>query len=196
MNFVESNQIDKQKLRLRSFPCHYIFVLDDSGSMRSDNRWIDLMTAFTTSIELIKGLPQAQSFIKISILLEGSTCSIYQENVTPSSVNLNIKPRYQGNNFADTFEKAYNLMTKYVNESKIKFVFMTDGGAIYPLAQVNQIKVLKNAYPDKIQYFGIEFQTNGDTMKLISKELDGKNSITHTATELTQAFTEIIDRKV
>ena len=64
--------------------------------------------------------------------------------MTPSAVNLNVKPRLDMNNFADTFEKAYNLMVKYYTEAKIKYIFMTDGGDSYPSSQVAKIKKLKN----------------------------------------------------
>lgn len=89
--------------------------------------------------------------------------------MTPNQVNNNIKPRFGGNNFADTFGKAYNIMTKNVGGAKINFAFMTDGGDSYPSSQVSQIKELKNKNPDKINYFGIEFQTSGPTMNLINK---------------------------
>lgn len=46
-------------------------------------------------------------------------------------------------------------MTKYVAGAKIKLIFMTDGGDSYPSGQVTQIKQLKNANPNKIEYYGI-----------------------------------------
>ncbi len=61
MNFVESNQMDQQKLKINTTtPTHYIFVLDDSGSMSIYNKWEDLMTAFTKSIQKIRDLPQSE----------------------------------------------------------------------------------------------------------------------------------------
>jgi uncharacterized protein with von Willebrand factor type A (vWA) domain len=98
-------------------------------------------------------------------------------------------------NFADTFEKAYNLMSKYVGGAKIKFIFMTDGGDKYPSSQVTMIKNLKDSYPDKIEYFGIEFQSSGETMKQISKELGGTNQVSDNLNELTSAYLETITRK-
>jgi len=53
-------------------------------------------------------------------------------------------------------------MTKYVTSAKIRYIFMTDGGDSYPSAQVTQIKSLRNSYPNKIEYSGIEFQTSGN----------------------------------
>ena len=73
---------------------------------------------------------------------------------------------------------------------------MTDGGDSYPSGQTNQIRTLKNANPGKIEYYGIEFQTSGDTMKLISKELDGSNKISYNVSQLTSTYLEIINRKI
>jgi hypothetical protein len=41
-------------------------------------------------------------------------------------------------------------MAKYVANSKIKFIFMTDGGDSYPSTQVDKINALKKQYPNKI----------------------------------------------
>jgi hypothetical protein len=58
-----------------------------------------------------------------------------------------------------------------------------------------KIKELKNSYPNKIEYFGIEFQSSEETMKLISKELGGTNQISYNVDELTLAYLETITRK-
>lgn len=41
-------------------------------------------------------------------------------------------------------------MNKYVENYKIKYVFMTDGGCTYPNDQVTKIKELKNRHTNKI----------------------------------------------
>jgi hypothetical protein len=198
MKYVKSNALDAQKAAMSATttqPTHYIFALDDSGSMYGQ-KWSDLMTSYKTAIEAIRKIGNAETSIKVSVLIEGSTCQLFQENSTPKNVNLNVIPRMSGNNFADTFGKACNLMTKYVGSAKIKYIFMTDGGCGYPSAQVTMIKNLKNSYPNKIEYSGIEFQTSGETMKLISKELGGTNQISYNVSQLTSAYLEIINRKV
>lgn len=86
-------------------------------------------------------------------------------------------------------------MAKYVGGAKIKYIFMTDGGDSYPSTQVNQIRLLQNSNPGKIEYYGIEFQTSGETMKNISKELHGSNKISYNVSQLTSAYLEIINRK-
>ena len=72
---------------------------------------------------------------------------------------------------------------------------MTDGEDKYPAQQVKKIKKLMNEYPDKIEYSGIEFRSNSQTMKLISSELNGKNHVSYNVSELTSAYIEIINRK-
>jgi len=59
---------------------------------------------------------------------------------------------------------------------------------------VKKIKKLQTKYLNKIEYFGIEYRANGDTMKLISQELGGTNSISYQAAALTETYIEIIDR--
>jgi hypothetical protein len=87
-------------------------------------------------------------------------------------------------------------MVKYVNSAKIKYILMTDGACGYPKNQVLKIRKLRNANQDKIEYYGIEFRSNSETMKLISKELEGKNQISHNESQLTTAYLEIINRKL
>jgi hypothetical protein len=53
---------------------HYIFALDDSGSMSiatslGKNRWQDLMISFKNTINSIKLLKDAEKLIKITVLI-------------------------------------------------------------------------------------------------------------------------------
>lgn len=57
MKFVEANQVGKQKLLAAGIiPTHYIFTLDDSGSM-SGSKWTDLMQVFGNTINTIRNIP-------------------------------------------------------------------------------------------------------------------------------------------
>jgi hypothetical protein len=47
----------------------------------------------------------------------------------------------------------------YASTSKIKFIFMTDGEDIFPSREVYNIKRLMIEYRNKIEYSGIEFQS-------------------------------------
>ena len=59
MKFVDSSQVNKQKIVSQSEASHYIFALDDSGSMCSSNKWTNLMVAFQNSLNIIKKLPNS-----------------------------------------------------------------------------------------------------------------------------------------
>lgn len=74
--------------------------------------------------------------------------------MTPNGVNTNIKPRYGGNNFNDTFTKVNSLVQKYKGVN-IKFIFMTDGGCSFPSAQVQALKTFKNTAGNNLEYYGI-----------------------------------------
>lgn len=56
MIFVKSNQLEAQKISQAAQPTHYIFALDDSGSM-SGKPWQDLMFALSEAIKTIKNIP-------------------------------------------------------------------------------------------------------------------------------------------
>lgn len=47
---------------------HYIFALDDSGSM-SGQKWRDLMNSFSISVEQLKKINLTSKNIKVSILI-------------------------------------------------------------------------------------------------------------------------------
>ena len=60
-------------------------------------------------------------------------------------------------------------MRKYVNDSMIVFIFMTDGEDRLPISQINQIKQLRASSKNKIHYCGIEFQNKSNVMQEINR---------------------------
>lgn len=69
MKYVKSNALEAQKMSMAATgPTHYIFALDDSGSM-SGQKWADLMTSYKAAIDAIKKIPNAEATIKISVLI-------------------------------------------------------------------------------------------------------------------------------
>jgi hypothetical protein len=56
-------------------------------------KWADLMTSYKTAIEAIRKINNAETSIRVSVLIVGSDCLLFQENSTPNNVNLNIVPR-------------------------------------------------------------------------------------------------------
>lgn len=68
MKFVKSNSIDIQKLMSVTEPIHYIFALDQSGSM-SGGKWEDLMGAFKAAISSLRKITDSESCLRVSILV-------------------------------------------------------------------------------------------------------------------------------
>ena len=89
--------------------------------------------------------------------------------------------------FAKPFLSAYEIMKQDVDKYVIEFIFMTDGHAEYPTKEIEKIKILKSLKPDRINYYdrinyhGIEFQSNESVMKTIRDQLDGDNVISYSA---------------
>lgn len=70
MKWVNSNALTAQQMSMTSTePMHYIFALDDSGSM-GGQKWADLMKSYEISINRLK----TSKNIKVSVLIEGSNC--------------------------------------------------------------------------------------------------------------------------
>ena len=50
---------------------------------------------------------------------------------------------------------AVSLVKKYIEESIVVFIFMTDGGADYPINGVIALNKLQKKHPNKFKYAGI-----------------------------------------
>lgn len=69
MTWVASNQLSTQKAAMTSSEhIHYIYALDDSGSM-SGQKWTDLMKAYQVSINELKKVSDYKSKVKVSVLI-------------------------------------------------------------------------------------------------------------------------------
>ena len=101
--------------------------------MNIPTKWPQLIKTTNQIIPTIKTIPNYENNVKISVLTLSNDCKIHQENVSPNTVNFNsIKPRFGGTNFSSAFQTAYTLMTKYINDSMIVFIFLTDGESSLP----------------------------------------------------------------
>ena len=77
------------------------------------------------------------------------------ENYNPSQVNPNLSFRGGLTDFDPPFNEAARIARKYIDKSKIVFIFMTDGDANYPWSGVQALKSLQMTHPDKLYYSGI-----------------------------------------
>jgi hypothetical protein len=168
-----------------------IFALDESGSM-GGQRWNDLMTAYKKAITEFINSP-AKSKIRVTLMLFDSSCRIIQESVLPDSVNMSPPFGGGGTAYTPVFQNFLNMSKKYLvdKSSTIKLVFMTDGGAEYPTAPLQQLKLLQLQEPGRIDFYSVEFGCNTDMMKQITRELNGKNTVPSNMNELVNVFSSI-----
>lgn len=70
---------------------------------------------------------------------------------------------------------------------------MTDGGASYPQASIQNLQTLMANHPKKFTYSGIEFGSNEQVMTLISNALKGRNIRASNFEELLQAYASCLE---
>lgn len=68
LDYVDFNKADYQKQQSQTQNIHYIFALDDSGSM-SGTPWNNLIKSFKETIEKIKSKDSGKDKTKISLIL-------------------------------------------------------------------------------------------------------------------------------
>ena len=126
--------------------------------------------------------------LKISIIKFDSSAQIVCENYNPSQVNPNLSFRGGGTDFDPPFNEAARIARKYIDNSIIVFIFMTDGGASYPTNGVQALKSLQMVHPNKLHYSGIQFNCNQQVMKLIATQLKGTSGIAYNPDQLSTLF--------
>jgi hypothetical protein len=85
--YVPFNKADIQKQGVSNAPIHYIFALDDSGSMNGSN-WSNLINSFTQTINRIKAKDSNNS-ARVSTIVFCDTARLEGENLIPALVNTN-----------------------------------------------------------------------------------------------------------
>ena len=117
--------------------------------------WNQLLASLKETIEKIKAKDQNRNMLKVSIIKFASSATLYCENLNPTQVNTNVPFKSGGTNFDPPFNMAASLATKYIVNSIVVFIFMTDGGAGLPTNGIAALKKLQTTYPNKLKYAGI-----------------------------------------
>jgi uncharacterized protein YegL len=108
----------------------------------SGSRWNNLLSSLRQTIEKIKTKDNGKNRLKISIIKFADTATLYCENLSPDQINQNIPFSSGGTNFDPPFNMAASLAAKYIQESAVVFICMTDG-ASYPTQGVRALKKLQ-----------------------------------------------------
>lgn len=129
LKYVEYSMAYAQRQEAASV--HYIFALDESGSMRGE-RWANLLTSFRETINKLKEQDAGRKDNKVSLIKFESNARMVCENQSPDQIDTNLECKGGGTEFDPPFIMAADIATKYIEHATVIFIFMTDGCGSYP----------------------------------------------------------------
>jgi uncharacterized protein YegL len=166
---------------------HYIFMLDDSGSM-SGGPWNDLMKAYNNFLN-IKSSDNTGEYI--SVLTHENIARVHINCQPIKSAKREIPFSSGGNDFNVAFQ-AVDPLIKLSNLTPI-VIFMSDGDGGDPSIIVN--KLMSDYRSIGIKIFSVAFGSNVNKIildKIASIGGTGSSNEALNATELRNAFEKII----
>jgi GTPase SAR1 family protein len=137
---------------------HFILLLDNSGSMRADNRWSDLLDAVDKFLTIRKS-SKTRDTTSIIIFGNEATIACSNEDIKSFDVMSKIKEKEGTVGGGTDFSKPIALIKDTIenaNRKKIvtslihSVIFLSDGEASYPEAE---LKTLKANYGSVIENF-------------------------------------------
>lgn len=72
MNFVKFNS------NVDSGMVHFIFAIDESGSMNQPKKWPEVIKTLHQILPTLKNMPDSEKSVRISVLMLSGTCSVAQ----------------------------------------------------------------------------------------------------------------------
>jgi hypothetical protein len=119
----------------------YILVLDKSSSMKTRNKWVDLIAESKRFLELIVNDQILKSNTKITIITYNDDITLNCENKVPEVALIdNLELNGIGTNFEKPLMKVKEIVAKYLNSFHTFHVcFLSDGLARFPKDAINSI---------------------------------------------------------
>lgn len=155
-------------------PIHFILVLDDSGSMSSENRWQSLERSVGIFLESRYNQGSPNDLVTIILFSVNATIEISNSAIYPQLINQIRQPSFGNDtNYSAALEKCMQVINQFKSSThKYAIVFMSDGQANYP---TNQIASLKDNYMNEIlKFWCIGYgKENFKVLKDMLKELYG-----------------------
>ena len=110
-----------------------------------------------------------------------------------AQINTIMSCKGGGTDFDEAFKLAAQITEKYIANSLVVFIFMTDGGASYPSKGIAALQKLQKFYPNKLKYAGIQLNCKAQVMKTIATELKGKTGVAYNPDQLTELFKRSVE---
>lgn len=149
--------IDENYMKLSLVKKHFIFLLDESGSMVSTKRWNQLQEAYKCFIDSRIKLQSIDYVSVVTFNLEAYLHEPSRISVMETNRNLGIA-KGCGTKFTPPFTIAEKLVSKE-NDAQPIIIFMSDGEAEDPTAYIE--KKLMNPFRKKgLKIYSIAFGSN------------------------------------
>jgi hypothetical protein len=119
----------------------YILVLDKSSSMKTRNKWVDLIAESKRFLELIVNDQILKSNTKITIITYNDDITLNCENKVPEVTLIdNLVLNGIGTNFEKPLMKVREIVAKYLNSfHTFHCCFLSDGLARFPKDAINSM---------------------------------------------------------
>ena len=161
-------------------PIHFVLVLDESGSMRGDP-WKALSQSVTNFLKIRQNEGNPEDRVSIIHFSNAASIKFFNEKINPSIVYRLNPDIGGGTDYALALKCVIQVMTKaklHTNNYKFGIVFMSDGDALSPNAELLEIKNtwLKHIY----KFWCIGFKTSRDSnfevLSSMCQTLNGDNN--------------------
>jgi Mg-chelatase subunit ChlD len=121
-------QLYKNAVQEQRKPYHFIFVLDESGSMAADNKWTHLTNAYNMCLRKRLEIAQQSSDDIVCIIQFDSNARV----TCPATVLSSMIPQLAqmnggGTNFSPALNKAWEELKNMTNRHTPVLLFMSDG---------------------------------------------------------------------
>jgi len=194
MNFVTANTIAPAPQS-----CHFILLLDSSGSMSTNQRWDHLMDAVK---EFLQGRETLKTKDLFTFITFSSTASAVFENKPLNEIDpTRLGSPNGGTSFKEAFKCVKETIKKYKKDdgsdprqNNITILFMSDGEAAYPKEELEKLQEKK--YKSNIKHlWTIALCEDGSqhkgVLEQINLAMDGSFYTAKQAAELVKIYAEI-----
>ena len=156
-------------------------------------RWNELIEALNNSVRQIGSNNKNN---KISVVNFSTDVKVEAENYEPSMV-IPKEFIFQGclSHFENSLMETINIINRCGDKMKYHIIFMSDGELEYPTYSIEELKKLRKKFTEKIDFDCIQFHSNSEMLKKVSKELNSEPPVNAMNFKtLDKAYCEIINK--
>ncbi|CAF1154913.1 unnamed protein product [Rotaria magnacalcarata] len=184
-------QLYNSSVQEQNKPYHFVFVLDESGSMRGQP-WTDLTNAYRLCLEKRLDIAQQSSKDFISIVqFNGDARVTCQASALSNTIPPLLDMASGGTSFSPALSKAMEELNKLTNSYIPVLLFMSDGGGSGGPNEM--IQIYNTHHKRGIQVHTIAFGEHADrtTLQKLADAAHGESHYSETGQTLAETFVKI-----